>query len=455
MLNKNDYCQVKITDIGHKGEGIGRYNDFVIFADNCLPGDVCRIKILKVKKSYAYGKVEKILEPSALRVEAPCAVAEKGGGCSLMHMDYSEQINFKEKKVFDALTRIGGLENPNILPIEAMENTSACRNKAQIPVREESGKLLIGYYAKNSHRIVENDDCYIQDKAVKEVIEAVKSYMIENSVSAYNEEKRTGMIRHIIVKSGFATGQIMVCIVLNAKNKHLPKNYESLIENLTDIDGMTSISFNYNSKDTNVIMGENNRFIWGNEYIEDMLGGFKFKISPHSFYQVNPVQAVKMYECALDFAQVSGEDTVIDAYCGTGTISMFFAKKAKKVYGLELVPQAVEDAVKNAEENCIENAEFLLGKAEDIMTDFAEKGIKADIIIADPPRKGCEPEFLHAIGKIAPDKFVYISCNPDTLARDIAIMKEYGYCLDKAKPFDMFCYSTHVECVVLLSRKDG
>jgi len=452
MLNKNDYCQIEITDIGHKGEGIGRYNDFVIFADNCLPGDICKVKILKSKKTYAYAKVEEIAKPSPARVEAPCGVADKCGGCSLMHMDYSKQLKFKEKKVFDSLTRIGGLENPAILPIEPMESTMACRNKAQIPVREENGRIKIGYYTKNSHRIVENYDCYIQDKQVKKVIEAVKSYMEENNISAYNEEKNKGLIRHIIVKSAFATGQIMVCVVVNAKANHLPENYESLIDELTDIDGMASISFNYNARDTNVIMGESNRFIWGSEYIEDELGGFKFKISPHSFYQVNPVQAVKMYECALDFAGVKKTDTVIDAYCGTGTISLFFAEKAGKVYGIEIVPQAVEDAVFNAAENDVENVEFSLGKAEDIMADFAQSGIKANIIIADPPRKGCEPEFLHAIGKIAPEKFVYISCNPDTLARDIAVLKDYGYCLEKAKPFDMFCYSTHVECVVLLSR---
>ena len=452
MLTKNDYCQVEIIDIGHKGEGIGRYDNFIIFADNCLPGDVCKIKILKVKKSYAYGKVEQIIKPSPARVDAPCPVAVKCGGCSLMHMDYNEQLKFKQKKVFDSLTRIGGLENPNILPIEPMENTMGCRNKAQIPVREENGKILIGYYAKNSHRIVENDSCYIQDKVVREVVEAVRAYMTENNVPAYSEEKNKGLIRHIIVKSGFATGQVMVCIVLNAKNNYLPKNHEILEEYLTEIEGIASISFNYNAKDTNVIMGESNRFIWGNEYIEDALGGFKFKISPHSFYQVNPAQAVKMYECALDFAQTSNTDTVIDAYCGTGTISLFFAGKAKKVYGIEIVPQAIEDAVFNAAENNVKNAEFLPGKAEDIMEDFAQQGIKADIIIADPPRKGCEPEFLHAIGKIAPEKFVYISCNPDTLARDIAILKEYGYCLEKAKPFDLFAYSTHVECVSLLRK---
>ena len=450
MLKKNDICQIEITDIGNKAEGIGRYDNFVIFADNCLPGDICEVKILKVKKSHAYGKVLSVVKASPFRVLSPCPVSDKCGGCALMHMDYNEQLKLKEKKIYDSLTRLGNFKNPNILPIEPMDNPKAYRNKSSIPVREEKGEIKIGYYAKNSHRIVENHSCCIADNVVKEVIETVYEYMISCGVRAYNELKNTGVIRHIVVKSAFGTGQIMVILVLNAKNGKLPKNHEYLIEKLSQIEGMASICFNYNNEATNIIMGKGNLCAWGKEYIVDKLGEWDIKISPHSFYQINPVQALKMYECALEFAEVKTEDTVIDAYCGIGTISLFFAKKANMVYGIEVVAEAVEDANQNAKANNIRNIEFILGRAEEVIYNFTGKGINADIIVLDPPRKGCDMKFLEAVAKLKPRKVVYISCNPDTLARDAAVLAESGYTLKGLKPFDLFCHTLHAEVVALM-----
>jgi len=449
MLKKNDICQIKITDMGSKAEGIGRFDNFVIFADNCLPGDICEVKILKVNKSRAYGKVLTVIRPSPFRVLPPCQVSDKCGGCALMHMDYAEQLKLKEKKVHDSLTRIGGFKTPNILPIEPMYNPKAYRNKSSIPVREEKGGIKIGYYAKNSHRIVENQSCCIADDIVEEVIESVYDYMASCGVRAYNELNKTGVIRHIVVKSAFGTGQVMVILVLNTKNGKLPKSYDYLVQKLIQIKGMTSICFNYNKVATNVIMGKSNFFVWGKEYISDRLGEFDIKISPHSFYQINPVQALKMYECALGFAEIGAKDTVIDAYCGIGTISLFFAGRAKKVYGIETVAEAISDANENAKINEAKNLEFILGKAEEVIYNFIDKEISVDIIVVDPPRKGCDMKFLEAVGKLRLRKVVYISCNPDTLARDAAILAGFGYELKAAKPFDMFCHTLHVEIVAL------
>lgn len=450
MLKKNDIRQIEVTDIGSRGEGIGRFDNFVIFADNTLPGDICEVKILKVNKSHAYGKVLKLITPSPFRVVSPCHVSDKCGGCAFMHMEYKEQLKLKAKKLYDSLTRLGGFKNPNILPIEPMESPWVYRNKSSIPVREEKGEIKIGYYAKNSHRIVENPNCCIQDVVVWEIIETVYEYMTACGVRAYNEPDKTGVIRHIVARSAFGTGQVMVVLVLNTKYGKLPKNHDYLIEKLSQIKGMTSICFNYNNDATNVIMGKRNFFVWGKEYIVDRLGEFDIKISPHSFYQINSVQALKIYECALDFAEVRVDDTVIDAYCGIGTIGLFFAKKAKQVYGIEIVDEAVSDANQNAKVNKVQNLEFILGKAEDIIYDFIDKDINADIIVVDPPRKGCDMKFLETVAEIKSRSVVYISCNPDTLARDAAILAEAGYELKAAKPFDMFCHTVHIEVVALL-----
>jgi len=452
MLKKNDVKIIEITDIGSKGEGIGRADNFVVFIENSLPGDICEVKILKAKKSYAYGKVMKVINPSTLRTESPCAVSDKCGGCALMHMAYSEQLKLKENKVRESLKRIGGFEAANVLPIEPMDTPKAYRNKAQIPVREENGEIKIGFYAKNSHRVVENDGCYIQSEVVEDVVEIVRDYMKANGVKAYNETNLSGLVRHIVVKSAFGTGQIMVVLVLNAKPKVLPKNHGELVEELAQIKGVTSICFNYNNESTNAIMGERNEFVWGEQYIFDKLNEFEVKLSPHSFYQVNPVQAVKMYEYARDFAEVTKDDVVIDAYCGTGTIGLFFASGAAKVYGIELSSHAVSDAKLTALVNDVNNIEFILGKAEGKMPELVDMGVKADVVVLDPPRKGCDIKFLEAVVVLAPKKVVYISCNPDTLARDLKFLAQNGYELRAVKPFDMFCHTTHVECVAVMQR---
>jgi len=453
MLNKNDIKTIEINDIGHKGIGIGRVDNFVVFTDNCLPGDVCEVKILKAKESYAYGKLLNVITPSPTRIESPCSVSDKCGGCSLLHMDYDAQLNFKENKVRESLKRLGGFNDINILPIEPMCVPKAYRNKAQIPVCLENGEIKIGYYAKNSHRVIENEGCYIQTDTVEKVVEIVRNYMITNGITAYDEENLSGLVRHIVVRSAFSTGQIMVALVLNAKYKTMPKKHTKLIEALAQIDGIKSICFNYNNGATNVIMGEMNEFVWGQEHIVDRLGEFDIKISPNSFYQVNPVQALKIYECARDFAEIDKDDVVIDAYCGIGTIGMFFAKNAAKVYGIEASPHAVNDAVLTAEANGISNIEFILGKVEKKTYEFVEKGIQVDIVVVDPPRKGCNMNFLETIEKLKPKKIAYISCNPDTLARDLKFFANCGYGIKFVKAFDMFCHTMHVECVVILERE--
>ena len=453
-MERNDIKTIAITDIGSKGEGIGRVENFVVFVDNCLPGDICEIKILKMKKSYAYGKLVKVITPSVHRVQSPCAVSDKCGGCAFLHMDYEAQLKLKENKVRESLKRLGGFDDVNMLPIEPMNTPKAYRNKAQIPVRQESGRIKIGYYAKNSHRVIENEGCYIQTDIVEEVVGIVRDYMIENGVTAYDEEKMLGMVRHIVVRSAFGTGEVMVVLVLNAKYKTMPKNHARLIESLAQIDGMKSICFNYNNESTNVVMGEKNEFVWGDEYIIDRLGEFGIKISPHSFYQINPAQTLKIYEYARDFAEISKDDVVIDAYCGTGTIGLFFAKAAARVYGIESSPYAVNDAILTAEVNGANNIEFILGKAEEKIYEFVNKDIQVDIVVVDPPRKGCDMKFLEAVVKLQPKKIAYISCNPDTLARDLKFLAEYGYEIRLLKSFDMFCHTVHVECVVLLQRKE-
>ena len=451
MFKKNDETEILISDIGTKGEGIGKINDFVFFVDGALPGDICLIKILKVNKSYGYGKIIEIRKPSPDRVLSPCPVSDKCGGCSLMHLNYEAQLKLKQKKVKDSLERIGGFKNIEVSPVVPMENLRGYRNKAQVPVRNVKGNLEVGFFAKNSHNLIPVTDCYIQTETSSSILEKIKEYAVLNAIPAYDEENHSGILRHVLIKTGFKTGEIMVVLAVNLKEGKPLKNQDSLIDSLKIVEGMKSIVLNYNSKKNNTILGISSKTLWGSDYISDYLGEMKFKISPLSFYQVNPVQTEKMYKKALEFADIKETDTVIDAYCGIGSISLYLAQKAKKVIGIEIVEDAVKDAEFNAQVNNIKNAEFIAGKSEEVIYDLINKEIKADVLVVDPPRKGCDERFLSAVADFMPEKIVYVSCNPDTLARDLKFLGEKGYNIKEVQPFDMFGFSYHVETVIMMT----
>lgn len=453
MFKKNDETEILISDIGAKGEGIGKVNNFVFFVDGALPGDLCLIKILKVNKSYGYGKIIEIITPSSDRVLSPCPVSNRCGGCSLIHLSYETQLKYKQKKVKDSLERIGGFKNIEVSPVIPMENLKGYRNKAQVPVRNVKGNLEVGFFAKNSHNLVPVTECYIQTEASASILEKIKDYALSNAIPAYDEENHSGILRHVLIKTGFKTGEIMVVIVVNLKDGKPLKNQDILINCLKAVKGMKSIVLNYNAKKNNTILGSTSKTLWGADYISDYLGEMKFKISPLSFYQINPVQAEKMYQKAVELADIKPTDTVIDAYCGIGSISLFLARKAKKVIGIEIVEDAVKDAEFNAQVNNITNAEFIAGKSEEVIYDLIDKKITADVLVVDPPRKGCDESFLSALTSLMPEKIVYVSCNPDTLARDLKFLCEKGYEIKTVQPFDMFGFSYHVETVVLLERK--
>lgn len=446
-VQKNEIYEIEITDIGTGGEGIGKIDDFVIFVPDAITGDKLKIKVLKVKKSLAFGKIEEIIEPSPLRREATCEVAKKCGGCQLQHMSYEAQLEWKQNKVYNALTRIGGLKEIDVLPTLGMEDTAHYRNKAQYPIRKENGKVQIGFYASRSHRVVDWDTCGIQDARCEAVIKVVRAFLETNNISIYDEEKHTGLVRHLMIKTGFFTGEMMVCLVVNGDK--LPAE-EKFLNALEQIEGITSVVLNINKAKTNVILGQEVKVLKGRDYIIDTIGELKFKISALSFFQVNPVQTKVLYNKALEYADLTGNETVWDAYCGTGSISLFLAQKAKKVYGVEIVAPAIENAKANAELNGITNAEFFVGKAEEVIPEKYAEGLVADTIVVDPPRKGCDQALLETLIKMSPSKIVYVSCDPATLARDLGYLNENGYKVEMVQPVDMFPHTTHVETVVKL-----
>ena len=448
-VQKNEIYEIEITDIGTSGEGIGKIHDFVIFVPDAITGDKLKIKVLKVKKSLAFGKIEEIIEPSPLRREETCEVAKKCGGCQLQHMSYEAQLEWKQNKVYNALTRIGGLKNIDVLPTLGMEDTAHYRNKAQYPIRKENGKVQIGFYASRSHRVVDWDTCGIQDARCEAVIKVVRNFLETNNISIYDEEKHTGLVRHLMIKTGFFTGEMMVCLVINGDELTHEAKFLSALE---EIEGITSVVLNINKARTNVILGQEVKVLKGRDYIIDTIGDLQFKISALSFFQVNPVQTKVLYDKALEYAKLTGNETVWDAYCGTGSISLFLAQKAKKVYGVEIVAPAIENAKANAELNGITNAEFFVGKAEEVIPAKYAEGLVADTIVVDPPRKGCDQALLETLVKMSPNKIVYVSCDPATLARDLDYLSENGYKVDKVQPVDMFPHTTHVETVACLTR---
>ena len=449
---KNDLVTLKIEDCGIDGEGIGKADGFTVFVKDAVIGDTVTAKIIKAKKNYGYGRLMEVQKPSPYRVEPKCAFARQCGGCQLQALSYEQQLVFKENKVRGHLERIGGFNDIPMEPIIGMDELYHYRNKAQFPVgRNKEGKIITGFYAGRTHTIIENRDCALGVPVNKEILDKVISYMEENHVEPYEETTGKGLVRHVLIRYGFFTGEVMVCLIVNGKK--LPRE-ERLVKSLTEIPGMKSITLNVNTKRNNVILGETLRLLWGQMYITDKIGEISYQISPLSFYQVNPYQTQKLYVKALEYAGLTGEETVWDLYCGIGTISLFLAQKAKFVRGVEIVPQAIEDARRNATANGIKNAEFFVGKAEEVLPQEYEKnGVYADVIVVDPPRKGCDEKLLDTILKMQPKKVVYVSCDSATLARDLKYLCKEGYQLENVCPVDQFGMTVHVETCVLLQRR--
>lgn len=451
-FKKNDMVTVKIEDMGKDGEGIGKVEGFTLFIKDAIIGDVVEAKLMKVKKNYGYARLINLVTPSPYRVEPKCPVYRQCGGCQIQALDYQEQLKFKERKVRGNLERIGGFKDIPMEPIMGMEEPYHYRNKAQFPIgTDKNGEIITGFYAGRTHDIIPNTRCYLGVDVNEEILNIVLNFMKTYHISAYDESTGKGLVRHVLIRTGFTSKELMVCLVINGKK--LPHS-EKMVEELVKIQGMTSITLNVNTKKTNVILGDEIILLWGETYIKDNIGDIVYQISPLSFYQVNPVQTRKLYETALEYADLKGEETVWDLYCGIGTISLFLAQKAKQVYGVEIVPQAIEDAKRNASLNKIENAEFYVGKAEEVLPELYDKeGIYADVIVVDPPRKGCDEKCLETIVKMAPKRVVYVSCDSATLARDLRYLCERGYEVRRVRACDMFPMTGHCEAVCLLSKK--
>lgn len=457
-MQKNDEMILKIEDMGVDGAGIGKADGMTFFVKDAVIGDVVRAKVMKLKKTYGYARLMELLEASPDRVEPKCPYYRQCGGCQIQALSYEKQLEFKERKVRNNLERIGGFSEIPMEPIVGMEEPYHYRNKAQFPVgTDKDGHIVTGFYAGRTHTIIPNRDCALGLPVNREILDLVIDFMEKYHVSAYDEKTGKGLVRHVLIRCGFTSKEKMVCLIINGKS--LPHS-EKLVEALREIDGMTSISINCNTERTNVILGRKTVVLWGQEYITDQIGEISYEISPVSFYQVNPVQTEKLYGLALEYADLHGEENVWDLYCGIGTISLFLAQKAKQVYGVEIIPQAIENAKRNAVKNGIENAEFFVGKSEEVLPEFYEKeaaaGRKAhaDVIVVDPPRKGCDEKLLETIVKMAPDRVVYVSCDSATLARDLKILCENGYELKRARAVDQFCHTVHTESVCLMERKD-
>ncbi|MBM7568074.1 23S rRNA (uracil1939-C5)-methyltransferase [Paenibacillus sacheonensis] len=485
-VNKNDDVTVEIIGLTHEGEGVGRADGFTLFIQGALPGETVHARVMKVKKTYGYAKLLEIVEPSADRVEAPCAIYKQCGGCQLQHMDYAAQLKWKRQHVIDSLERIGKLrvagteggtaDNEDdarhavvVHPTIGMGEPWRYRNKASVPMGmaisglisgaeglpqpDLNGEHLIGgFYARGSHRIIDMDECLIQHNSNDDIVAKVKAIGRELGIVAYNEETGRGLLRHVMARVGFVTGEAMIVLITNGSR--IP-NVEQWISRIREeIPSVTSIVQNINKRDTNVIFGDETHVLWGSEVIYDELDGIRFAISARSFYQVNPVQTVALYRKAVEYAALTGNEQVIDAYCGIGTISLFLARQAGHVHGVEIVPEAIEDAKRNAALNGIANASFEAGPAEVVIPRWRQEGIVPDVIVVDPPRKGCDEALLDTILAMKPKRVVYVSCNPATLARDLHVLEDGGYRTVEVQPVDMFPHTVHVESVVLLLRNE-
>lgn len=450
--DKNDVVTVEIEDMGHSGEGIGKVDGYALFVKDAVIGDVAKVKIIKAKKNYGYARLMKVVKPSPYRVEPKCPHARRCGGCQIQELDYAQQLVYKERKIRNDLQRIGGFDEILMEPIVGMDEPFYYRNKAQFPVGiNKDGKIVTGFYAGRTHDIINNRKCFLGVEVNEEILDKVVAFMERYGVSAYDEKSGNGLVRHVLIRYGFATKEIMVCLVINGKKL---KMADKLVGSLREIEGITSICLNVNQERTNVILGSEIEVLWGSEYITDKLRQVEYQISPLSFYQVNPVQTERLYGIALQYAGLTGEETAWDLYCGIGTISLFLAGQAKKVYGVEVVAPAIEDARRNARLNGIENVEFFVGKAEDVLPKmYEDEGVYADVIVVDPPRKGCDQALLETMVKMGPKRIVYVSCDSATLARDLKVLGEMGYEVERVCGVDMFPHTVHVETACLLTRK--
>ena len=462
-LKKNDIIELKIQDMGSEGEGIGRYEGFTFFVKGALPGDEILAKVMKLKKNYGYARMERIVVTSQDRVEPVCELFGRCGGCQLQHLAYPKQLEYKQKKVKDCLRRIAKIENPPLEEPVGMENPYYYRNKAQFPVgRKTDGSAAIGFFAGHSHTIVDMNHCYIQEPINHVILQSVRLFLDEFKVSIYDETLHQGLLRHFLTRVGFITGEVMVCLVLNGNEfPYIERFVERLrlvlAEQTERAYTLASVCVNVNTERTNVILGSEVLVCFGRPFIFDLIGEVKFRISPLSFFQVNPLQTRRLYDAVLEFADLHGNEVVWDLYCGIGTISLYLAAHAARVFGVEIVPQAIEDARENAVLNGVSNAEFFVGAAEIVLPQMlsGQKEISADVVILDPPRKGCDYALLETVCLLLPEKIVYVSCDPATLARDVAWLSEKGYQMKRGKVFDQFGQSGHVETVVLLSLKTG
>ena len=485
-MKKNDEYVIDITDMSTEGEGVGHVETdgtrLAVFVKDAVVGDRARVKLTKLKKNYAYGRLMEVITPGEDRVEPACPLASRCGGCSMMQLSYDRQLELKKKRVLDVLERIGGVESPDSLfeGVTGMEQPFHFRNKMQFPVGiDRDGRVVIGFYAGRTHSIIDMDSCAIGHPVNDYIIRHIRGWLEQNQKKTgcfvYDEEAHSGVVRHILTKVGFATGELMVCLVINEKKlsdvkseaERLERELVSLLTNAVDeynsscsekkID-LSSVLLNINTEKTNRILGDEVRILYGRDHIEDVLLGNTFRISALSFYQVNPVQTANIYNKAIEYAGLTGRETVWDMYCGAGTISLSLARSAGRVYGVEIVEAAIADAKKNAERNGITNAEFFAGDAGKVVSEIyaaGKPGCRADVVVVDPPRKGLSAQLIDTVTAMSPERIVYVSCDPATLARDIKIFAEKGFELRRVSAFDNFCHSNHVECVVQLSRANA
>ena len=449
-VQKNEYYDVKIESLTHDGLGVARVDGFPVFVANALVGEEINMKVTLVKKTYAFGRAVDYFVTSGERVKPECGIYKQCGGCQVQHLSYEGQLKMKHDTVVNHLKRIGHIEDANVLPTIGMQNPSRYRNKTQVPFGYADGKVVAGFYQKRSHEIINMQSCLIQTDISDQIVETMRQLCQELEIDPYNESLNLGVLRHVIVRVGFKTEEIMVTLVTRT---HEIPNSELLIQRLVSkYPKIKSIAQNVNPKVTNVIFGDETRILYGEPYIYDEMNGIRFAISPRSFYQVNPIQTETLYSKAVEYAQLSGNEIVFDAYCGIGTITLFLALHAKQVYGVEIIPEAIEDAKMNARLNGFENTQFAVGKSEEIIPAWIENGIVPDVIVVDPPRKGCDRSLLDTMLEAAPDRIVYVSCDSSTLARDLRVLIDGGYKLEVVQPVDMFPQTAHIECVAKLVR---
>ena len=452
MLSKNKEYIVDIVDIGQGGVGIGKYEGFTVFVDGGLIQDKIKVKITKSKKNYAVGDIVEIIEKSPFRVERKCSESlRQCGGCQIQELDYQKQLDVKTNEVKQVISRIGKLDDVVIHDTLGMEHPFRYRNKAQFPIQKKDNMPVIGFYKKKSHDLISTDECIIQHEVNDKIIKIIKTYIRAYNVSIYDEKTHKGLLRHLVTKVGFTTGEVMIVLVANGKKLPYLKELASVLKE--NIPGFKTLVVNVNTQKTNVILGKENIVAYGDGMIRDYIGELVFEISPLSFFQVNPLQTEVLYNKALEYANLGENDTVFDIYCGIGTISLFLAQKAKKVYGIEIVEDAIKDAKRNAKINNMDNVEFYVGKAEEVVPKMYKEGKRANVVVVDPPRKGCDEKVLDTIVSMEPDRVVYVSCNPSTLARDLAYLNERGYKCHEIQPVDMFPHSVHVENVAWLSKE--